>query len=149
MFELPYDVVQTLKRSHPGVDIDRLFNDIVNSILDKVFSDGSCTIKKFGRFVSFSRYSKLKGKNRVRFKFLTARSFTNKIIDDDYIINKLPIQVANSFNKLHEQRCEDKKNEKALTNIAIKEAAQNERKVKDHRIARNKILEVLMDDTDD
>jgi len=145
MFDIPVDIKQALKRKHPNVNIDRIFDDIINEMLEKTFKDGACPIRKFGKFLAFSKYSKRKGQYKVRFKFITAKSFTQKIADDEYLIKNLPIKVANVFNEQHKLKCEGKENEKKCNNEALRKASENEKKAKNNRLARNEILNALMD----
>jgi len=149
MFELPSDIEQSLKRKYPSVNINKLFNDIIHQLLEKTFNDGACTIKRFGKFTAFSKYSKIKGKNRVRFKFIVAKSFTQKIIDDEYLLENLPVQVPNDFDEKHKLKCEGKEHEKECNREALRKSSENEKKVKNNRLARNEILNALMEDDDE
>jgi len=148
MFNLPDDIDQSLKRKYPDININKIFNDIINEMLEKTFKDGSCPIRKFGKFLAFSKYSKRKGKHRVRFKFIVAKSFTKKVIDDEYIIKNLPVKVASIFDEKHKLKCEGKENEKKCNHNALREASENEKKAKNNRLARNEILNALMDNQD-
>jgi len=149
MFKLPIDVEKSLKRKYPSINITRFFDDLINEILEKTFKDGACSIIRFGKFISFSRYSKAKGKYRVRFKFISAKSFTQKIIDDEFILQNVPVQAANKFDEKNKSICENKQIEKKHNREALKEASNYERKIKNERIARNEILDALMEDNND
>jgi len=149
MFELPKDIEQSLKRRYPSLNIQKLFNDIMDEILNKTFTDGTCPIKRFGKFSAFNKYSTKKGRNLVKFKFATVKSFTDKIKEDEYLLNQLPVKAKNEFNENHKAKCEGKEDEKQSTRDALREANQYERKVKDKRLARNEILNALMKDNDE
>ena len=149
MFELPSDVEQLLKRKYPSVNINKLFDDILHEILEKTFNDGACPIKRFGKFNAFSKYSKPKGKNKVRFKFTTAKSFTKKIVDDEYLLENLPVQAANKFDEKHKLKCEGKEYEKKCNLEALRKSSEHEKKVKNNRLARNEILNALMENDED
>ena len=69
MYYLPKDIELELQRKFPDTHVTSIVNDIFQMMIDKIFNDGYCLIRRFGKFYAFNTFSSRKGKQVVRFKF--------------------------------------------------------------------------------
>lgn len=100
MYSLPNDLFLKIKSKYSNInekEILNLINDIFDGILNKTFDDGSCTIRKFGSFSSYISFSKRKGKDLVKFKFVISKILNQQIRDDIIIKNKINKFVKRIF----------------------------------------------------
>ena len=90
MHKLPADIQRKLKYKFPDVkNLDEIINLIFESILEKSFDDGSCSIQTFGTFYSYKAYSNKRGTYVPRFKFRISRALTNQMCDDEYMLQRI------------------------------------------------------------
>jgi hypothetical protein len=147
MYKIPQDIEDELQKKHPNVHIGLLIQDLISGIINKAFKDGACTIREFGSFVSFVTYSGKVNSNVVRFKFRLANSLREKIKDDEYLLENLPIKSQYEFTDKHQQKCNT---ELKLANIdAISSALSLENKKKKNLETDELIREIIQDDPDE
>lgn len=142
MYKLPDDVVLEIKRKHPNIiNIERVIDDTFNEIMEKTFKDGSCPIRNLGKFTSFQSYSTRSNTNVVKFKFIPSQTFREKIKEDKYLLDILPIKAAVPFTQEHANKCNK---EIKLANDRAKEAASrlSTKKTKE-KLAKHEILSIL------
>ena len=147
MYSLPHDIETTLQRKFPNVHMTAVIDNIFQTILEKVFKDGSCSIRKFGKFFAFRTYSSRRGTNVIRFKFKMSNVLVNTISTDEYLLEHIPIQLKNKFTEKNEELCKPCRIQKTenlkagvLTNqLAAKKTAEN--------IMKNYVMDLIEDDT--
>ena len=123
MFKLPEDVEIELKKKYPDVPIKNFINSLFQLIINKSTQDGSCSIREFGKFISFVTKSSRIGKDVIRFKFKVTPALNDKIKYDEYLIKNLPVKAKNLFNKKNEENCLLKKEQRDANFIAQKYAS--------------------------
>lgn len=143
MFELPKDIEYNLKKKYPDLNISIIFNDIIDEVLRKTFTDGACTIRKLGKFLAYQTYSTRLGKNTCKFKFMTSSTFNKKISNDQYLLDNLPIKSKGKFDENNQEKCKDYQNKKLENHELRKQSQQNERERTKERLAKIEILEAL------
>ena len=146
MFKISEDVELKLKEKYPDLNIRQFIHDFIQALLDKALSDGSVSIREFGKFLAFVTYSKRVGKNLVRFKFKPTFSLTSKLNSDQYLLENLPVKTPASFTKDHEAKCKDKKEQRQDNFKAMQEAQQLGRKRTQENLAKDEIMKILNDD---
>jgi hypothetical protein len=143
MFELPKDIKYELKKKYPEVNVSSFFNDIMNAMINKTFDDGSCTIRKFGKFTAFQTYSTRLKQNVCKFKFQLSTTFNKKILTDKYLMQKLPVKKKTVFNENNQKKCEQYKDQKK-ENYELRQLSRQTEKIKtNERLAKYEVLEIL------
>lgn len=124
MFKIPEDIEIELKSKFPNVQIKDFINSLFRLIIEKTTSDGSCSIREFGKFISFVTTSSRLGKEVIRFKFKVTPALNDKIKMDEYLIKNLPIKAKNIFPEKNKKNCEsyEKKQQRAINSAAQKAA---------------------------
>jgi len=148
MFKLPVDIETDLIKKYPNVDISNFVHDMITFIIQKACFDGSCSIRDFGKFLSYKIYSSRLGKETVRFKFKHSTSFLNRIKNDKYMLEKLAVRIAVPFTEQHEKKCADKQDRKRPIEIILPQIHKKTRENTNYKTATQKILEILDTDPD-
>ena len=145
MYKLPEDVVLEIKRKHPNIiNIERVIDDTFNEIVEKTFKDGSCQIRNLGKFISFQSFSTRTNDNVAKFKFYISQVFKNKIKNDKYLLESLPIKAQVPFTNANKEKCGDLQHEIKLANVKAREDASKESSKKSkERLAKHEILAIL------
>ncbi len=94
---IPKEILDAMKKEFPGIKkmeffVDRLFT----KILEKVFSDGSCTVTRFGNFFAYKVYSDRSKQVVPRVKFSLSRTMRQKIQDDPFIMRSIVERERNT-----------------------------------------------------
>jgi len=122
VYKLPEELEAELQKKFPNVHIQTITQYIFSAILNKTFNDGSCSIREFGKFVSFKTRSSRTSQDVIRFKFKISNTLNQKIKQDQYLINNTPVKALNVFSDKHEEKTKDKKLQHEANVIAQKEA---------------------------
>lgn len=146
MFKISEDVELVLKEKYPNVNVRQFIHDLFQALLDKTLRDGSVAVREFGKFLAFSTYSKRVGKELVRFKFKPTFALTNKLKNDPYLLETLPVKTPAQFTEKHEELCKDKKEQRQLNFDAMQKAQQLGRKRTQEKLARDEIERIISDD---
>lgn len=146
MFKISEDVELKLKEKYPGVNVRQFIHDFIQALLDKALSDGSVSIREFGKFLAFVTWSNRVGKMLVRFKFKPTFSLTSKLNSDQYLLENLPVKTPAPFTKEHEEKCKDKKEQRQHNFQAMQEAQQLGRKRTQENLAKDEIMRIISED---
>ena len=125
------------------VHVREIFHEIIQSIFNKTINHGSCTIREFGKFVSFVTPSTRLGRDTIRFKFSTSSALMNRIKNDTYLLNNLPVKSKHTFEEQHEQICEPKRDQRDENFKARNEAEKLGREKTQEFIARQELMDLL------
>lgn len=143
MLELPKDIKYNLKKKYPEMNVSKVFNDFMDEIVEKTFNDGSCTIRKFGKFTAFQTYSTRLSQNVCKFKFKLSTTFNKKILTDEYLLKKLPLETKSTFGEENQQKCESYQDRKKENYKARQLSQQNEKVKTKQRLAKYEVLDIL------
>jgi len=146
MYDLPKDIVNNLSKKYPNINIEKLFRDILEEILEKTFTDGACTIRTFGKFIAYQTYSTRLNKNLCNFKFRPGVTFKKRIQEDEYLLNNLPFKSKASFTEKHEQSCQRFQDQKQINYENRKLTEKYEKKRTREKLAKIEILNILEED---
>ena len=118
-FEIPDEIIQKLQKEYPEAPVNLILQNFFQEMLNLIFKDGRCLIKRFGNFISFVTYSNRIGKKVIRFKFRPSATLMSKIRDDEYLLENLPVKSQAIFNEQNEEKCKKfkdikKENEKIM-----------------------------------
>ena len=148
MFKIPEDVELELQKRFNTVHIPTLIQYLFHALLTKALKDGSCSIREFGKFITYRTTSGKIGKDVVRFKFKISNTLNAKLKLDKYLLENVPIRAQNAFTETHEQKIKEKQDIKIANTIA-QQAAEKYGKEKTKSImATNEILNLLNDITE-
>ena len=139
MFKVPLDIEQELQKKYPNVHIPSFIQTLFNSIIEKTLTDGTCKMRDFGMFVSFVTTSP-KGPV-VRFKFRPSVSFSNKIRQDDYLLENLPVKAKVPFTEKHQDKCNSEIKQANIEAISIAQKIGH-KKTKE-RVKTNAVFDLL------
>jgi len=94
---IPKEILDAMKKEFPGIKkmeffVDRLFT----KILEKVFSDGSCTVTRFGNFFAYKVFSNRSNQVVPRVKFSLSRAMRKKIQDDPFVMRNIMERERNT-----------------------------------------------------
>ena len=143
MFRLPEDLEIELQKKFQNAHIPTLAQYIFQAILEKTLHDGSCSIREFGKFVSFRTRSNKIGQDVIRFKFKMSNTLGNKLKIDQYLLENMPVKAAVVFTTEHEQKTKDKKIQQNA-NITAQKAAEKLGKTRTQsKLATNEILSIM------
>ena len=148
MYHLPDDLVNQLQQQYPDVHIKTLIPTLFQAILEKTLSDGSCLIRGFGRFVAYKTYSNKIGQDVIRFKFKPSQALDRKLKNDEYLLEKMPVQAKRAFNESHAEKCQTGQEQKGYNVEAQKAAGQlgNER-TKD-KLILDEVIRAIKEDNE-
>jgi hypothetical protein len=135
VFKIPEDLEVNLKKKFPDIHIQTLVHYIVSAILEKTLKDGSCSIREFGKFITFRTRSNKIGQDVIRFKFKISNTLNNKLRSDQYLLDNVPVKVQTPFTQDNEEKTKDKKDQQQLNIQAQKEA---------EKLGRDKIMSNLV-----
>jgi len=143
--QISQDIMKRLQKKFPETNVKSFIDNLFHELLDDTFKDGSTTIKGIGKFISFVTYSKRIGSNVVRFKFRPTLTLINKIRQDPYLLNTLPIQSQAIFDSGHAMKCHNSKSSKRkLDNeTAIRESSKIGIKKEKEKEVYNHVIELL------
>lgn len=143
MFKLPEDVEVELQKKFQNAHIPTLVQYIFQSILEKTLRDGSCSIREFGKFLSFRTRSNKTGQDVIRVKFKLTNTLINKLRNDKYLLENMPVKASNVFTSEHIEKTKDKKEQQKANITAQKEAEKlGKEKTKD-QLVTNEILNIM------
>jgi len=143
MFKLPPDLEADLQKKFQNAHIPTLVQYIFQAILEKSLKDGSCSIREFGKFITFRTRSNKIGQDVIRLKFKIANTLGNKLRIDPYLLDNIPVKAATVFTPEHEEKTRDKKPQQKANITAQKEAEKlGKIKTKDH-LATNEIISIM------
>jgi len=124
MYKISEDIEKDLEKKYPNVPVRNFINSLIQLIIDKTTSDGACSIREFGKFISFATYSTRNKKNVLRFKFKPTPVFNNKIKYDEFLIRNHPVKAKNQFTETNMENCLRKKDIRDSNFIASQEASK-------------------------
>ena len=143
MFKLPEDLEIELQKKFQNAHIPTLVQYIFQGLLEKSLKDGSCSIREFGKFITFRTRSNKIGQDVIRFKFKISNTLNNKLKIDQYLLENMPVKAATVFTTEHEQKTKDKKLQQNA-NITAQKAAEKLGRVKTKsQLATNEILSIM------
>jgi len=143
MFKLPEDAELELQKKFPNAPIHQIIQYLFQLILHKTLTDSSCSIRGFGKFMSFKTLSNRIGQDVVRFKFKISNSLINKLKTDQYVLNNIPVKAINVFNKQNEDNTKNKKEQSHANVCASREAEKIGKKKTEERVVLNIINDII------
>mgnify|MGYP001470667044 CR=1 FL=1 len=146
MFRIPEELELELQKKFPNVPIRQIIQSTFQSILNKTLNDGSCSIRDFGKFISFRTRSNRIGQDVIRFKFKISNALNNKLKNDQYIFNNVPVKAANVFTELHKEKTKHKKTQSEANIKAAKEAEKLGKKKTEEHLVLSIINDVISKD---
>jgi len=146
VFRLPEDAELELQKKFPNAPIQQITQYMFQLILHKTLTDGSCSIRGFGKFISFKTISNRIGRDVIRFKFKISNALIGKLKTDQYTLNNIPVKATNIFNSRHENNTKDKKEQSQANTVASKEAEKLGKKKTEERVVLNIINDIISRD---
>jgi len=146
MFRIPEELELELQKKFPNAPIPQIIQFIFQSILNKTLNDGSCSIRDFGKFISFRTRSNRVGQDVIRFKFKISNALSNKLKNDQYVFNNVPVKAANVFSESHREKTKHKKMQSEANIKAAKEAERLGKKKTEEYLVLNIINDVISKD---
>ncbi|HOD61964.1 MAG TPA: hypothetical protein PKG96_07680 [Bacilli bacterium] len=146
MFRLPEDAELEIQKKFPNAPIQQITQYLFQLILHKTLNDGACPVRGFGKFVSFKTRSNRVGQDVIRFKFKISNALINKLKNDQYMLNNIPVKAVNVFAEMHENKTKDKKPQSKANIDASKEAEKLGKKKTEERIVLNIINDMISKD---
>jgi len=143
MYRLPEDVEIELQKKFVNAHIPTLVQYIFQGILEKTLRDGSCSIREYGKFISFKTKSNKVGQEVIRFKFKLSNTLANKLRIDQYLLENMPIKAVNVFTEENEEKTKDKKTQSKANVSAQKEAEKLGREKTKGKLVTNEILSIM------
>ena len=143
MYKLPTDVEVELQKKFQNVHIPTIVQYVFQTILEKSLKDGSCSIREFGKFISFRTRSNKIGQDVIRFKFKLSNTLGNKLKVDQYLLDNMPIKATCIFAEENEERTIDKKEQKQANVQAQKEAERLGKEKTKSQLATNEVLDIM------
>jgi nucleoid DNA-binding protein len=143
VYRLPEDLEAELQKKFANAHIPTIVQYIFQGLLEKTLRDGSCSIREFGKFVSFRTRSNRIGQEVIRFKFKMTTTLGNKLKIDQYILDNMPVKATNVFSSEHEEKTKNKKLQQKA-NITAQKAAEKLGKEKTKsNLVTNEILSIV------
>ena len=143
MFKLPEDLEADLQKKFQNAHIPTLVQYVFQGILEKALRDGSCSVREFGKFITFRTRSNKIGQDVIRFKFKLSNTLSSKLRIDQYLLDNIPVKAATVFTTKHEQNTKNKKLQQNA-NITAQKAAEKLGKEKTKsQLATNEILDIM------
>lgn len=143
MFKLPEDLEADLQKKFQNAHIPTLVQYVFQGILEKALRDGSCSVREFGKFITFRTRSNKIGQDVIRFKFKLSNTLSSKLRIDQYLLDNIPVKAATVFTTEHEQNTKNKKLQQNA-NITAQKAAEKLGKEKTKsQLATNEILDIM------
>lgn len=142
-YKLPEDIQDELQKKYQNINIQDLTNDLFTMILNKAMSDGSTTIREFGKFTAFKTFSTRIQRDVVRFKFKTTISLSQKLNTDEYISTGLIVKESNPFTEKNECICQEKRENRINQSQLLQEASKKSKEATQEYLAKQKILKIL------
>jgi nucleoid DNA-binding protein len=149
VFKIPQDLEETLKKKFPDVHIQTVVHYVIQAILEKSLKDGSCSIREFGKFITFRTRSNKIGQDVIRFKFRISNTLNNKLRVDQYLLENIPVKVQTPFTEENEEKTKDKKEQQQLNIAAQKEAEKLGKEMTMSNLVTNEIMNIMNKIVDD
>ena len=143
MYRLPEDIETELQKKFVNAHIPTIAQYIFQAILDKSLRDGSCSIREFGKFITFKTRSNKTGNDVIRFKFKITNTLGNKLKIDQYILNNIPVKAPNVFTPEHEEKTRNKKLQQKANITAQKEAEKLGKEKTKSNLVTNEIMDIM------
>lgn len=148
MYKLPEDLEIELQKKFQNAHIPTLVQYIFQGILEKTLRDGSCSIREYGKFLSFKTRSNKIGQDVIRLKFKISNTLNNKLRSDRYLLDNIPVKAINVFSDKHEQNTKDKKIQQTANVLAQKTAEKLGKEKTKSQLVTNEILNIMDQLTD-
>lgn len=134
-YKVPQEIVDRLQQKYPDVNVSFIIHDLFDDILRTTISKGSCTVKQFGRFLSFVTFSNKTKRDTLRFKFRTNQTLISKISNDPYLIKQALRGVTVPFTQTNEENCKPYRDIRAdniaKMNVASRKEAKEAKEAND------------------
>jgi hypothetical protein len=143
VYKLPEDLEIELQKKFQNAHIPTLVQYIFQGIIEKTLKDGSCSVREFGKFLSFRTRSNKIGQDVIRFKFKLSNTLNNKLRIDQYLLDNIPVKAINVFNDKHEQNTKNKKLQQNANSTAQKAAEKLGKEKTKSQLVTNEILDVM------
>ena len=143
MFKLPLDLEAELQKKFQNAHISTLVQYIFQAILEKALKDGSCSIREFGKFITFRTRSNKTGQDVIRFKFKLSNTLNNKLKIDKYLLNNMPVKATSVFTTQQEQNTKNKKLQQKANITAQKEAEKLGKEKTKSNLVTNEIMSIM------
>jgi len=143
MYSLPKDIELELQRKFPDTHVTSIIDKLFQTMIDKIFDDGYCLIRRFGKFYAFNTFSSRKGKQVVRFKFKPSSTLLQIMNEDEYLIKNIPVKIKNVYDEKNESRCKLFREQKLENIKAASLSRANSDKKTSEKITMNKIIEFI------
>jgi hypothetical protein len=148
VYKLPEDLEIELQKKFQNAHIPTLVQYIFQGILEKTLRDGSCSIREYGKFLSFKTRSNKIGQDVIRLKFKISNTLNNKLRSDRYLLDNIPVKAINVFGDKHEQNTKDKKIQQTANVLAQKTAEKLGKEKTKSQLVTNEILNIMDQLTD-
>jgi len=86
------------------------------------------------------------GQDVIRFKFKISNALSNKLKNDQYVFNNVPVKAANVFSESHREKTKHKKMQSEANIKAAKEAERLGKKKTEEYLVLNIINDVISKD---
>ncbi|HQF36719.1 MAG TPA: hypothetical protein PLL26_03730 [Candidatus Dojkabacteria bacterium] len=143
MFKLPLDVEMDLQKKFQNAHIPTLVQYIFQAILEKTLKDGSCSVREFGKFITFRTRSNKIGQDVIRFKFKISNTLSNKLKTDQYLLDNMPVKAPTVFTTEHEEKTKNKKEQQKLNITAQKTAEKLGKEKTKSNLVTNEIISIM------
>jgi len=143
VFKLPEDLETELQKKFQNAHIPTITQYIFQAILEKTLKDGSCSIREFGKFISFKTTSNKMGQDVIRFKFKISNTLNNKLKIDKYLLENAPVKATNIFTVEHEEKTKDKKIQQHINMTAQKEAEKLGKEKTKSNLVTSEIIDMM------
>ena len=143
MYRLPEDLETELQKKFVNTHIPTIVQYIFQGLLEKTLKDGSCSIRGFGKFLSFRTRSNRIDQEVIRFKFKMTNTLGNKLKSDQYLLENMPVKALNVFSTEHEEKTKNKKLQHNANMAAQKTAEKLGREKTKSQLATNEIMDIV------
>ena len=142
-YKVPADIEQMLQKQYKDAPIPAIIDTMFSLIIHKVTNDSSCTIREFGKFIAFITHSEKIGKETVRFKFKLSAALRQKMKNDEFLLNNLPVKAQTSFTKDNADKVKDKQEKKKANLHATSKVSKISKIKTDERIVADHIRDII------
>lgn len=127
MYKVPDDIEKQLKTKYPNVKIKDFVHDLFVLIREKAINSGNCLIYGLGSFYTYKTFSEKEGKFLPRFKFRVSRTLLDKLIKDNFVLERIQSVMNRIFDKKKEQNASYIKNR--IINKSLHDTVKNGNRV--------------------
>lgn len=122
-FKIPDELIFRLEQKYKNKEISStvirdLVSDLFLLILQRCIEYQSIKIANFGKFVIYKVFSGKTNTERIRFSFMKSFKLTNALNNDEYVLNKVPLTIKQSFGNNNIKTCQPKQHIKLANKIA-------------------------------